>query len=164
MNSFDRLEIIAFPKPIDEHSEAWHDERRKCIGGSDAAAVLGMSNWKTPYEVWHDKVYGPTFKGNDGTRRGQLREPQIVTEYATKTGRIVYQPGHMTMPERPYVGCNLDGLCKDRIIEAKTANARAESRWSEPGIITTENVEGRIPMEYFLQCQHVGWTAACSRS
>ena len=152
---YEKLEIIAFPQPMpDDHSEAWHDERRRCIGGSDAAAVLGMSNWRTPYDVWHDKVFGAEFKGNEATRRGQRREPQIVSEYATLTGRVVYQPGHLTIPDQEYVGCNLDGLCRDRAIEAKTANANAGMYWGDPGTITTDNCDGRVPLEYFLQCQH----------
>lgn len=35
--------------------EAGHD-RSRYIGGSDIAAVLGVSPWKTPYDLWLDKV------------------------------------------------------------------------------------------------------------
>ena len=30
----------------------WLKERRKSIGGSDAAAVIGMSRFASPYTVW----------------------------------------------------------------------------------------------------------------
>lgn len=29
----------------------WLKERQKGIGGSDVAAILGMSPWRTPYQV-----------------------------------------------------------------------------------------------------------------
>lgn len=36
--------------------EEWLEERRKSIGGSDAAAVIGMSRFASPYTVWMDKT------------------------------------------------------------------------------------------------------------
>jgi putative phage-type endonuclease len=35
---------------------AWHKERQKGIGSSDVAAILGLSKWKTPSDVWLEKV------------------------------------------------------------------------------------------------------------
>ena len=37
---------------------AWQEERRKGIGGSDVAAILGLSPWASPYSVWSEKVHG----------------------------------------------------------------------------------------------------------
>lgn len=34
----------------------WLKERQKGIGGSDVAAILGMSPWRTPYQVWEEKT------------------------------------------------------------------------------------------------------------
>lgn len=36
--------------------EKWLEERRKGIGGSDAAALVGMNSYSTPYMVWADKT------------------------------------------------------------------------------------------------------------
>jgi len=33
----------------------WLNERRKGIGGSDAAAICGVSPYRTPLQVWKDK-------------------------------------------------------------------------------------------------------------
>ena len=35
---------------------AWLAERRSGIGGSDIAAILGLSPWKTAVDVWLDKT------------------------------------------------------------------------------------------------------------
>jgi predicted phage-related endonuclease len=31
------------------HSEAWHEARRSRLGGSEIAAVLGLSPWQSPF-------------------------------------------------------------------------------------------------------------------
>ena len=36
--------------------EQWLEERRKGIGGSDAAAIAGLSPWKSPVAVWLEKT------------------------------------------------------------------------------------------------------------
>ena len=33
----------------------WLEERRKGIGGSDAAGILGLNPWKTAYRVYQEK-------------------------------------------------------------------------------------------------------------
>ena len=33
----------------------WLNWRRTGLGGSDIAAVLGLSKWRTPWDVWADK-------------------------------------------------------------------------------------------------------------
>lgn len=43
--------------------EEWLEERRKSIGGSDAAAVIGMSRFASPYTVWMDKTGASSGKG-----------------------------------------------------------------------------------------------------
>ena len=36
--------------------EDWLQERRRGIGGSEAAAILGLSPWATPLDVYLDKI------------------------------------------------------------------------------------------------------------
>ena len=33
----------------------WLEAREKGLGGSEAPAALGLSRWKTPFQVWKDK-------------------------------------------------------------------------------------------------------------
>ena len=42
---------------VDEaaRKEAWLSERRKHITGTDVAAILGLSRFKTPLRVWLEK-------------------------------------------------------------------------------------------------------------
>lgn len=126
--------------------EQFLENRRKGIGGSDAAAVLGLSKWKTAYDVFLDKTgqSEPT-PDNDAMLWGRLLEPVIRQQYADRTGREVAMPSMLTMADKPYIVANVDGLCNDRVLEIKTA--RTAKDWGEEG--TDE-----VPMQYFLQCQH----------
>ena len=121
--------------------------RAKGLGGSDAAAACGISPWKSPYQLWHEKIHGSDFDGNAATRWGDFCEPFIRQQYEEVTGLEVYQPATLRHPEHEWMLANVDGVTDDRIFEAKTANSRQTYRWGEPG-------SAEIPEEYALQVQH----------
>jgi predicted phage-related endonuclease len=50
------------------HSE-WRANRRKYIGGSDAAPAIGKSQWRTPRDVYFSKVEGVHDEPTDAMRR-----------------------------------------------------------------------------------------------
>ena len=44
---------------IQELSEMqWLEARRKVLGASEVASVLGLSRWSTPFDVYASKVLG----------------------------------------------------------------------------------------------------------
>lgn len=51
-----QFELVRFSGTPEQVSEAWRAERRKGVGGSDVAAIMGMSPYKSPYEVWAEKT------------------------------------------------------------------------------------------------------------
>lgn len=128
-------------------SPEWHAARRTGIGGSDAAAAVGLSKWKTPLELFLEKRGEFTTVENEPMRWGTILEPVVRQEYANRTGREVVRPGsYLRHPTRPYAIANLDGIVDGmRLYEGKTA--RTAEGWGEPG--TDE-----IPGEYMLQVQH----------
>ncbi len=96
--------------------EAWLAERRTGLGGSDVAAILGLSKWKTPLDVYLDKIGEGSEDPDDEKRRtfarGHAMEPTIVDEYARTL------PEGVTIVEYPTVhdGCLLANV--DRLIVA----------------------------------------------
>lgn len=143
-----KLDLLASPAPIVEHGSEWYEQRRRGIGGSDAAAVLGYSRWHSAYDVWRAKIDDSAAPdgGNESTRRGTRREPELVREYATLTGKTVYKTPTLIHPSINYVHANLDGIILgERVIEAKTSRRR--DGWGDEG---TEDV----PIDYYLQTQH----------
>jgi putative phage-type endonuclease len=126
----------------------WLEERRKGVGGSDIAAILGLSHWKTAFQVYQEKRKEvKDWGGNDQTDWGKRMEPALRQWYSDKTGRIVRLPDKIiTNSKHPVLRASLDGLTDcQRVVEIKTArNGRG---WGEPG--TAE-----IPDIYSLQVQH----------
>ncbi len=66
----------------------WLKDRQKGIGGSDIAAILGKSPFKTALSVWSDKRHiSKPWAGNKNTKWGQLQECVILQQYKEQTGR-----------------------------------------------------------------------------
>ena len=126
----------------------WLEERRKGVGGSDVAAILGLNPWKTAYRVYQEKRKEvEDWQGNDATEWGKRMEPAIRQFYSDVTGRSVRLPDKIMYHSKyPFMLASLDGFTDDhRVVELKTA--RSGKDWGEPG--TNE-----IPDYYALQCQH----------
>lgn len=130
--------------------EAWLAQRSTGIGGSDVAAVLGLSKWRTPLQVYQEKrgELGPS-PDNEAMRWGRYLEPAVRQAYADQTGNEVMIPAAMLRhPRHDFMVANIDGFVQDRagrIFEAKTA--RTAEGWGEPG-------SDQIPQAYLLQVQH----------
>lgn len=126
----------------------WLDTRRRGIGGSDVAAILGLSPWKSPLDVYLDKRgEAPEQDDNEAMAWGRALEPVIRQQYADRTGRSVIVPDAILQhPRHDFMLANLDGIAENqRVLEVKTA--RSGQDWGEPG--TDE-----IPEPYLLQVQH----------
>lgn len=126
----------------------WLEERRKGVGGSDVAAILGLSPWKTAFQVYQEKRGEvENWKGNETTDWGQRMEPAIRQWYSDVTGRPVRLPEKILYhKQHPFMLASLDGFTDDgRVVEIKTA--RSSKGWGEPGT-------GEIPDYYAVQCHH----------
>lgn len=126
------------------------EERRTGLGGSDAAAALGISPWQTPYELWESKVgLAPPQEETEPMLWGKLLEDVIRQEYARRTGmQVTYRKELIRCPTRPWQFVHLDGEVGAEgraILEVKTA--RLGIGWGEPD--TDE-----IPLHYLLQVHH----------
>lgn len=134
--------------------EEWLAQRRQGIGSSDAAAVCGLDTWRTPLEVYLDKV--EPREGDDSIARelGRIAEDAVARIYGRITGLLVTPPNEKiaTHPIHQWMLASLDrmartGLALDyRIVEVKTVWGDT-SQWGEPG--TDE-----IPDTYLIQVQH----------
>jgi len=126
----------------------WLEERRKGIGGSDIAAILGLSPFKTAYQVYREKRKEvEDWQGNNLTDWGKRMEPAIRQWYSDQTGRSVRLPDKIMYHEKyPFMLASLDGFTDDRrIVEIKTA--RSGKNWGEPRT-------NQIPDYYAVQCHH----------
>jgi len=99
-------------------SEQFHIDRRSGIGGSDAASILGISQYGTPLGVWMSKM-GLTEPGADSepAEWGRILEPKVLEQYAIREdyfvlGRntvggeevtVVYTPDGHILTEHPII-------------------------------------------------------------
>ena len=135
----------------------WLAQRRLGIGGSDAAAVLGLSKWKTPLALWQEKSGQAPDDDSDSEPMlcGRVLEPVIRQQYAQRTGRTVRLPEQiLAHPQHNWMLANIDGITEcGRIVEIKTARTGAD--WGEAGT-------DQIPQAYLLQVQHYMAVTGCA--
>lgn len=124
----------------------WLADRQMGIGGSDIAAILGLSKWRTPLDVYLDKrgESGGAQDENEAMYWGNVHEAAIRAHYEAITGRTVSVPPMLT-GSHSWMLANLDGITNDgRVLEIKTA--RFPDGWGEAWT-------DQVPMAYLLQVQ-----------
>ena len=138
--------VLALPET--ESRADWLAQRRTGIGGSDVAAILGLSKWRTPLDVYlRKRGEGSEQPDNPAMYWGRALEPVVLAAYADETGHDVRRPEKIIVhPTIPYLIASLDGFTDEpRIVEVKTA--RSGNGWGEPG-------SADVPDDYALQVQH----------
>lgn len=129
-------------------SDAWLDERRKHIGASEAATVLGINPWSTPYKLWLDKMgLAEPVEVNDAMRRGTEMEPLARDAFEKMTGLEVF-PHCIYHPEHPFMMSSLDGITLDAKTERFAVEIKCGSKAFRLATL------GEIPDYYMAQCQH----------
>lgn len=133
--------------PLPATQAEWLKLRQIGIGGSDVAALLGISKWRTPLDVYRSKVEEPEEFDNASMEWGRRLEPVIRQKYADTVGMAVQVPEFMFRhPDHPFMIADVDGIREDgRIVEIKTA--RTQQGWGE------EETD-EIPDYYKTQVQH----------
>ena len=128
----------------------WLKWRTKGIGGSDVAAIAGISRFKSAYEVWLEKTGQSALEEtqNDFAHFGSALEPIVKQEFMQRTGiKVRAKKAILQSSEHPFMLADLDGVINEngkmRIFEAKTASAYKQAVWEEG-----------VPEEYVLQVQH----------
>jgi putative phage-type endonuclease len=130
----------------------WLEARRLGLGGSDAAAVLGLDPWRSPLDIWRSKVQPspPTDDEKFLFKLGHLLEPVIAGLYSDQTERELFSPDpeivtHLRFPE--IIGSPDRLAPKDgRVIELKSEHQFAD-KFGDPG-------SDQVPDHYIVQAAH----------
>jgi putative phage-type endonuclease len=132
--------------------EAWLKERCKGIGGSDAAAVLGLSRYKSPLAVYLDKIgEGVPVESTERMEWGLKLEPIILAEYGIRTRLKVEHNSTQKIscnPDHDWLICTLDGIAYHPekgpgVVQCKNVDRFSQSEWGD-----------LVPREYFIQLYH----------
>jgi putative phage-type endonuclease len=133
--------------------EDWLRYRMRGIGGSEAAAVLGVSKWMSAFQLWAHKTKRVTLPppGGPYIEWGNILEPVVREHYQRHTHRKVWVDPDYTIyedDEYPFILASLDGWVEDPVygvgvLEIKTASAFVAREWDD-----------EPPLPYLIQGQH----------
>lgn len=132
--------------PLAQGSPEWLAYRLSRRNASESAAVLGLSPWMTPYQLWLSKTGRMESRVNQAMQRGTELEPLARGAYENQTG-LVMQP---LVLEADGYSASLDGMTLegDLILEIKCPLRGTRSElWQDV-------LEGKVPQHYSVQVQH----------
>lgn len=160
---------MATPVPYEvipiKSREDWLDTRNTGIGGSDAAAVVGVSQFKSPLKLWMEKtgaVEPDDLSEQKNVKWGNLIEPILASEYARLHPGVKVKRKNAVLrsKDHPFMLATLDRtvMCPERGRggwEGKTTGWFAGQSWGD------ESDPSSVPDAYQLQVQHymavTGW-------
>lgn len=147
--------------------DEWLEFRRTHVGGSDVAAIMGLSPWRTPYQVWAEKsglAVPEDISGKPRVEWGTRLERVVAQKFRDEhpdLGMWLQDPEETVafVPEdRPWAMATLDGIVSEgpgerAVLEIKTAHFPTAREW-----------EGGVPAHYLAQVNHylsvTGWRRA----
>lgn len=126
------------------------EQRAKRLTATDMAAVLGLSKYKTPYDVWAIKTgkVPEDYQGSEAADLGLRLQDGLLDLAADRLGEGIIRNQWRT-GDHPHLGATLDAITQttNEPVEAKThglLNARAldMSQWGEDGsdVVPDEHV------------------------
>src|SRR5262249_26653907 len=128
----------------------WLAQRRAHVCSTDAAAICGLSPWKTALEVALEKTgRAPERPPSEAMKWGLRLQPAIASGYSEQTGlELVEPPRFLKHPALPWMGSSFDYFTtgRDRVVECKLVFVD-HGEWGEDG-------SDRIPDHVALQIMH----------
>lgn len=137
-----------------ETTDEWL-KARKVIGGSDAAALVGLNPYKTNIDLWREKTCrqkAPDISKEPFVKFGHDAEPHLRELFALDFPQyeVSYVENNMVLNDKyPFAHASLDGWLRERdtgrkgILEIKTTNilqSMQKEKWND-----------RIPDNYYCQ-------------
>ena len=134
---------VPLVRTTDLSRDAWLQVRRGGIGGSDAAAAVGLNPYKSQLELWLEKTgrdeHLPQPDPHDMSSPmywATALESLVAHQYSHQTGRQVRRVNAVLQhPQEPWMIVNLDreviGSPEVQILECKTAGLNGARLWRD---------------------------------
>jgi len=129
--------------------DQWLEQRRKGVGGSDVATIMG-SGYATELELYNDKMgIAPPWGGNEKTKWGNRLENNIAEHWAEESGREIVKETVMRVnPDYPICQVNID-----RQILPVDDKGPGNLQIKNVGEMTHSKWEDDLPLYMFFQFQ-----------
>lgn len=124
------------------------EKRRDGIGASDTPIIMGYSSYKTPYQLYLEKI-GQIEPDDEITEQqywGNALEAAIIKRFAEENMVEVTFPDTVYHPDYPFIFANLDGWIESEraVVEAKNVNSFQRKEWDM-------SLNDGIPLVYLIQ-------------
>lgn len=128
--------------------EEWLSVRRKTIGGSDAAGIVGLSKYESQYSIWVNKMgLLPDKEDTESMRQGRDLEEYVAQRWAERTGRMPENPQAIYYnSDFPFAHAN-----PDRWVQGENAGLECKTT-STLDLKQFNGVD--FPEKYYVQCVH----------
>ena len=143
---------------VEPNTEEWLKERKKHIGASEAAAIMGLTpNWFTAEDVAHDKLDPEVTSqcDNEVLRRGHVLEPLIKKFYSLSTDKEVFNAPMYVHDQHEWMSATPDGWImnsdEEYLLECKTAFSFLKHEWIDDSYGEARDI---VPLKYWVQVQH----------
>jgi putative phage-type endonuclease len=128
--------------------EEWLAWRRTGIGGSDAAAVIGLNPFRSRIEVYADKMgMMPEKEDTESMRLGRDLEDYVAQRFCEATGKKVRRNNFMWCHDEHR--CMIADVDREVIGENAGLECKTTQAWGGKVIM-----KGEIPLTYYVQCMH----------
>lgn len=116
--------------------------RQAGVSGSEAAALVGLSRWASPIDIYQAKIDPIATQRladmESPLIRGILFEEPVIKWYALITGRTVSFPGTLQHKRYPRIFATPDGVATlpdgdTRALEVKNSTFHSRDHWGDPG-------------------------------
>ena len=128
--------------------EQWIAVRRSGIGGSDAAAIVGLDRYRSPFSVYADKLgLTDTRSDNEAMRQGRDLEDYVASRFTEATGKKLRRRNAILRhPEHDWMLGNIDRwvVGEKAGVEIKTTSVLNKAKFAQ----------GEYPPNYYVQCIH----------
>lgn len=142
--------------------EAWLEARQGGIGGSEVGALVGVSEYETPFSVWNTKIHGGKDLSGEAAVEWGHRLEDVVAEKTAEMVGLVSRPGGglwvSVEPGQEFLRVTPDRFaCYPRkwravgVIECKTAGE--DEGWESGSIAAGGQGTGAAPLAYQAQLQ-----------
>lgn len=131
--------------PLIDDRAAWLEDRKRYLGGSDVASILGKNKYRSPSDVYLEKIGEKVDEvSSRKAEAGIALEPYVRKWISEDLNTPIKEGRTLVDPEFPFLGANIDGETDGYLVEIKTMDFATRDNWGEDG--TDE-----IPTAYYYQ-------------
>jgi len=136
---------------LEQGTQEWLQWRKTGITASEIAAILGLSPYKTPWQVWAEKtgLVPPEDLSNNPFVAAGVAQEDTARQFFERQHDDILLPVCVKSTKYPFLKASLDGLSQDNIpVELKVPS---EATWDKVDI---EGENSEAFKLYYPQIQH----------